>query len=166
MRRAESAALRPRQIDLANLRLVAFTRKGGGDDVLDIDQLLGVYEDAVEDGLLPDVLCGGRERFVEPLERLCRAGEPVLLHTWRRTPEGHPDPHQIYRRFTRWGVPFTPHQTRHSFVTNLLRAGVPIHLVSRLANHADITTTMRYAKLGGQDLRDFRQRRRRDRWET
>jgi hypothetical protein len=56
-------------------------------------------------------------------------------------------------------------------VTNLLRAGVPIHLVSVLANHSGIGVTMRYAKLGGQDLRDFRRTRglranRYNRWET
>jgi site-specific recombinase XerD len=49
----------------------------------------------------------------------------------------------------------TPHQLRHSMVTNALRAGVPLALVSRLANHSSVSTTMRYAKLSGRDLEDW-----------
>src|SRR5699024_3169947 len=46
----------------------------------------------------------------------------------------------------RVGAPdaFTPHGLRHSFVTNLLRAGMPIEMVSELANHPDLSVTMRY----------------------
>ncbi len=37
------------------------------------------------------------------------------------------------------------HDVRHSFVSNLLAADVPIHVVQRLAGHTDIRTTQRYA---------------------
>lgn len=166
LRREEIASLRARQVDLENLRLVAFTRKGGGDDVVDVDSLLGVIEDGVADGAVPNLMPGGRETFLDPLTRLATRGTDMVL-PWRRTPDGAVDLYHIYRRFKRWGIDFTPHQLRHSFVTNLLRVGVPIALASTLANHADVKTTMRYAKLGGQDLRDFRQaRQRRSRWES
>jgi site-specific recombinase XerD len=51
--------------------------------------------------------------------------------------------------------PYTPHQLRHSFVTNLLRSGVPIHLVSRMANHSSTAITMRYVKAGASELREW-----------
>jgi site-specific recombinase XerD len=166
LRRVEMACLRSRQVDLDGLRLVAFARKGGGDDVLDIDSLLGVIEDGIADGSVPDLLPGGRATFLDPLTRLVRNGGDMVL-PWRRTPDGDVDLYHVYRRFKKWGADFTPHQLRHAFVTNLLRVGVPLHLASTLANHSDVATTMRYAKLGGQDLRDFRQaRQRRSRWES
>ncbi len=50
---------------------------------------------------------------------------------------------------------YTPHQLRHSFVTNLLRAGVPLHLVSRMANHSSPTVTNIYVKAGASELREW-----------
>lgn len=160
-RRAEMAGLRRPQVDLARRRFVGFTRKGGGDDVLDFGELLGVYEDC-----LPHLVPGGVASFMDPLRRVTKAApEGEALLRWRPCPDGGPDPHQVYRRFKRWGCDFTPHQLRHSFVTNLLRAEVPVQLVSNLANHSSLNVTMRYAKLGGQDLRAFRKRQR-TRWES
>ena len=37
------------------------------------------------------------------------------------------------------------HDLRHSFVSNQLDAGTPIHVVNDLAGHASITTTQLYA---------------------
>lgn len=50
---------------------------------------------------------------------------------------------------------FTPHQLRHTFVTNLIRAGVPLPYVSELANHSDIQTTMRYVKGGSAHIAEW-----------
>jgi site-specific recombinase XerD len=50
-------------------------------------------------------------------------------------------------------VPFTLHSLRHSFVTQLLRSGVPIHTVASLAGHAHITTTENYSSVWDDDKR-------------
>ncbi len=169
LRRAEIANLLGTQVDVHRQRLVHFKRKGGGDDVLDYGELIGLAADA-HPTLLPDpnVVLDAIAKLAAP------AGDGLLLN-WGGSgarkvqmhyrPDEQNDPQAVYKRFQRWqgvaelapSVRFTPHQLRHSFVTNLLRAGAPIHLVSVLANHSDISITMRYAKLGGQDLRDFRQ---------
>jgi integrase len=46
------------------------------------------------------------------------------------------------------------HALRHSFCSNLARAGGPIPTVSKLMRHHDITTTMRYVHVLDRDLRD------------
>jgi len=51
------------------------------------------------------------------------------------------------------GVPFTLHSLRHSFITQLLRSGVPIHTVSDLAGHTQITTTAGYLRVWNDDRR-------------
>jgi len=170
LRRAEIANLRVDQVDVRRQRLNGFTRKGGGDDVLDYGELVGVVCDA-----LPHLVQGGPSTFLHPLERTVRGASSALVLAWTMTaprtrakyprPETMNDPQLIYKRMARWqreaGLvqQFTPHQLRHSFVTNLLRAGMPIHLVSRLANHSSISVTMRYAKVGGQDIRAWRTQR-------
>ena len=50
-------------------------------------------------------------------------------------------------------VPFTLHSLRHSFVTQLLRSGVPIHTVAALAGHTHITTTENYSSVWDDDKR-------------
>lgn len=49
------------------------------------------------------------------------------------------------------GVNFTPHSLRHSFITMLLRSGVPINAVQDLAGHASINTTAGYLRLWDED---------------
>jgi integrase/recombinase XerC len=47
----------------------------------------------------------------------------------------------------------TPHSFRHYFVTTVLRAtGGDIEIAKKLARHADISTTMRYAHLSDEEL--------------
>jgi integrase/recombinase XerD len=169
LRRHEIAELSAAHVDVPAQRLAGFKRKGGGDDVLDYGELVGVVHDA-----LPALLPGGPETFLRAVKRLARDANGGLILRWNMTaprtrvkherPPDVNDPQLIYKRMRRWlreaGVEdnLTPHQLRHSFVTNLLRCGVPIHLVSVLANHSSIAVTMRYAKVGGQDLRAFRRR--------
>lgn len=50
------------------------------------------------------------------------------------------------------GVRFTAHTLRHSFVTHLLKSGVGIHVVAKLAGHRQISTTMGYAAIFEDDL--------------
>lgn len=49
------------------------------------------------------------------------------------------------------GITFTPHILRHSFVTNMLRCGVPIQVAKELAGHADIEMTMWYTRVFDED---------------
>lgn len=46
----------------------------------------------------------------------------------------------------------TPHALRHTFCTNLLRAGTDLVTVAKLAGHADISTTSIYTQPTGKDM--------------
>ncbi len=46
----------------------------------------------------------------------------------------------------------TPHALRHTFCSNLLRGGVDIVTVAKLAGHADISTTSIYTQPTGKDM--------------
>jgi len=50
-------------------------------------------------------------------------------------------------------IPFTLHSLRHSFVSHLLQAGAPLHVVSALAGHSQLTTTARYLGVWADDQR-------------
>lgn len=56
------------------------------------------------------------------------------------------------------GVPFFAHALRHSYITMLLRAHTPIHVVQALAGHADIATTALYSAVWDEDKRAAVQR--------
>ncbi len=53
------------------------------------------------------------------------------------------------------GVPgrHHPHKWRHTYATELVRAGVDIHVVQRLLGHASIRSTVGYTHLVVDDLR-------------
>lgn len=137
LRRAEVAALLPTHVQLGPLVIHGFTRKGGGDDVLHLGDVLEVFHQR-----LPHLRA-------DLFEASLRSG----------VPRAHPDMplirgqlNNIYRSM---GVEFSPHCGRHSFVTNLLRAGLPLHIVTRLANHASPSTTMRYCRVAGTDVAEW-----------
>lgn len=44
------------------------------------------------------------------------------------------------------------HDLRHFFVTELVRLGAPVPAIQRMAGHADLATTERYAHMVGSDL--------------
>lgn len=52
------------------------------------------------------------------------------------------------------GVPFSAHVLRHSFVTHLLGAGVPLHVARDLAGHSHIETTLGYTKVFSKERHD------------
>jgi integrase len=39
---------------------------------------------------------------------------------------------------------YTMHQLRKTFITKLLEQGIPIHIVKSLADHSNVSTTMKY----------------------
>lgn len=52
------------------------------------------------------------------------------------------------------GITFTPHMLRHTRATELIRAGVPIEIVSKMLTHRSVTTTSEiYVHLGVEDVR-------------
>lgn len=46
------------------------------------------------------------------------------------------------------------HCLRHTFITNMIKSGVPINFVKELAGHSDIKTTMGYIHIEMDDLRE------------
>ncbi len=73
-------------------------------------------------------------------------GEP-LFRVSKRTLQGHAQ--NIARRS---GIPFTAHQTRHTFATALLAKGIRLDVIQRVMGHADISTTRRYAETSTRDI--------------
>jgi site-specific recombinase XerD len=47
----------------------------------------------------------------------------------------------------------TPHRLRHTFATEMLRAGASLPVVMRLLGHRSIAMTLRYAEVSGVDVR-------------
>ena len=47
-----------------------------------------------------------------------------------------------------------PHKWRHTYATELVRAGIDIHVVQRLLGHASIASTVGYTHLSLEDLHD------------
>lgn len=156
LRRNEVMSLKWQHVDLKRQRLVDFPRKGGGTDVMHYGECVAVIAER-----MPLLLPGGADAFHSQLEV-----------AWERAHERASDgmmpslggKNWFYRAVYKWQADaghansFSPHALRHGFVTNLLRADVPVHLVSRMANHGSIETTMRYVKAGGAELRDWRLR--------
>lgn len=148
LRREEIIRLQCHQITPTIIR--SFVRKGAKEHTIPWAEMISVYETH-----LPEY--GSSEPFVQALNHF-RMGEGQLL------PWASDDPNSLNKRLyqihRRSGAPepewWTPHQLRHSCVTNLLTAGVPLHLVASLMNHTNPAVTMRYAQAGGHQLRDWR----------
>lgn len=50
------------------------------------------------------------------------------------------------------GPDVTPHVLRHTAITRMVRAGVPLPVVQEIVGHADIHTTMQYTHVDSDDL--------------
>jgi integrase len=109
---------------------------------------------------------GGKDRmaFIAPdLARILRSyvavrdrAHLVSVAFFVSPVKGHPFSDGVLRDIVRKvsgasGVPFSPHVLRHSFVTHLLRSGVPIHIVRDLAGHANFETTLGYTAVFDED---------------
>lgn len=158
LRRFELTALTCSQVDLGARRLVNFARKGGGEHSLHVGTMIDVHVKRLPDldvGHLWDAVVEvvgdrpGREPLLRGVDlvphRVASMRElvPQDLNHWLNDLCGSQREH------------VTPHQLRHSCATNLIRAGVPIPIVSNLLNHANIHTTMRYVKASGDELGEW-----------
>jgi len=73
-----------------------------------------------------------------------KTGQPISESTFKRIVE---------RVRHASGIRFSVHSLRHSFVTMLLKSGVPIHVARELAGHSNITTTAMYLRVFDEDKR-------------
>lgn len=171
LRRREIVSVAPQQVDGKRGLLLFLERKGGNEDAVEYAQMARVVADGLP-SLLPDP-----ERWIDIIGTSAeqREGErclitmdaPATATTLARasfTDPRLPDPAVVNKRLKQVlrsvGLPadaFTPHALRHSCVTNMLRCGVPIEVVSDIVGHADIDTTRRYVKSSGR-LADWRTR--------
>lgn len=125
-------------------RVSGFVRKGGGDHTIDWRSMVDAARtlNQTHDSRWTDL-------FVDELPEVAdHVGSHQLLSPW-----GNPTPQMVYRRVKPLG--FTPHQLRHSCATNLVTAGVPVHIVKETLNHNDIQTTMGYVKVRASALADW-----------
>ena len=82
----------------------------------------------------------------------------VFVNLWA-APLGRPLRYQtvaklVGRLRTTTGIAFTPHLLRHTRATELIRAGVPIEIVSKMLTHASVATTSdTYVHLTVDDVR-------------
>jgi len=82
----------------------------------------------------------------------------VFVNLWS-SPVGHPLRYDavaklVARLRTSTGIEFSPHMLRHSRATELIRAGVPIEVVSKMLTHRSVTTTSdTYVHLSVDDVR-------------
>jgi len=69
----------------------------------------------------------------------------------RMTPAGLRSLFRYHRQTT--GVALAnPHRFRHTFASDMIRAGVSLPALMRLMGHADIQTTLHYAQITPQDV--------------
>jgi integrase/recombinase XerD len=82
----------------------------------------------------------------------------VFVNLWSG-PVGHPLRYDAVAKLVgrlrdRTGIAFTPHMFRHTRATQLIRAGVPIEVVSKMLTHHSVTTTSNtYLHLTVEDVR-------------
>lgn len=172
-RREEMCVLHKDHFSVDSGRIVGFKRKGDtNEETSGVTPYLSCVRLFAEKA---PHLIGMPEDFLEPLERLLAASGGFLLPWGERAalrhrtrpkdvcpPAGQTTPDQVSkalrRVLTRLEMPedaFTPHALRHSFVTRLLEMGVPLEVVSRLANHSSVQITMRYFRMTNDPLARF-----------
>jgi len=105
---------------------------------------------------------GGRGRAIPLHETLRREYELVVRRPPHEAVAGRRDgvcmrPKSVAHIFERWlpqrGVFVSAHQLRHTFATELLRAGVDLRKIQKLLGHQSLETTQRYLRIFPDDLR-------------
>lgn len=173
LRRRELVSLRPESIDWRRGLLLGLKRKGGNEDAVEYESMARLIADGLP-RLLPDP-----DGWLEIVKHTAesRMGEKVFVtfdepmsardafHNSFNPEDGVPLPRKVSKNLNRLlrntTIPrsewFTPHALRHTTVTNLLRLGVPIEVVSDAVGHSNIDTTRRYVKSAGR-LDEWRKR--------
>jgi integrase/recombinase XerD len=146
LRRAEIMGLHTRNIQ--GRKIVDFVRKGGGEHTVPLADMTDILVDRLGGTV------GDPQLLWDVLGDSVRRGGWVVKYVVR-------DPQELNRRINKWsiksGLPrFTPHQLRHSAASNLVRAGVPLHLTASLLNHSNIQITMGYVSSGGEQLAEWK----------
>lgn len=134
LRLSELVRLDVSQVDLVSATLVGVLRKGGRVQNIPIE---------------PSAFGLVRE-WLEERATLARPSDPALFVSPRGGRVSGRSIERLFERIRRHvGTPkrATPHTARHSFITLDLAFGADITVVSRLAGHASIATTMRYRHL-------------------
>jgi site-specific recombinase XerD len=150
LRREEIVSLEGRNI--RGDMIVDFKRKGGGEDSLPWRSMCEIV-----DQRFPH-LVEGWELFAEALGAASRTrGRLVVFESAGEHRQADEVNKLLVRITKRRGLPHVhPHMLRHTAATNLLRCGVPVHLVSGLLNHSSLDITMRYVKAGLDELNEWR----------
>lgn len=144
LRRHEMIAIGPHHFNLTTRRVSDFPRKGGKTN----EVVYGGNLDIIA-RKLPH-LAVRLDEFEADLRTMVRsrALEDRLLALTEHVSADNPSDSSINRRITalssRCRVHVTPHQMRHSFGTNLLRAGVPAIVVADQMAHSNLETTRGY----------------------
>ncbi len=168
----EMCELRPEQVDTDTGLLVNFSRKGGGTDTMPYRDLCELWADRMpqlRSDLFTDLLDVYVAKRADSVWLLpFGEGHTIAAYRASRLSRSTTQPEQttvdqVGHLFTRLhrvvgGPKVTAHALRHSFCTNLLRAGVPIDLVTELANHSSPTLTWRYVRQGGGRLGEWMRR--------
>ncbi len=117
---------------------------------------------AYSDGIIKDTTKGKKDRVIpigpelrEVLDGLPR-GDCFSVLSDGDTPM---TPDKLKYRYTAFlkavGVEYkSPHKCRHSFITYLIKSGVPIPVVQALVDHKDMSTTEAYMHVNIDDLKD------------
>lgn len=127
LRLSECCALRWEHVDLHNHTLLVSHGKGGKDRLLPLHDRLGAALATVEMS----------DRY-GPVLKHSLEGTHISPKTLRQT---------FWRRLADHGIQITAHQLRHTFATQLLRAGADLMTIMELMGHADLGTTQIYLRL-------------------
>ena len=144
LRRHEMIAIGPHHFNLDTRRVKDFPRKGGRTNEVVYGGNLDIFTRK-----LPR-LAVRLDEFEADLGTLVRsrATEGRLLALTEHVAIDNPSDSSINRRLTalssRTRLHVTPHMMRHSFGTNLVRAGVPAIVIADQMAHANLETTRGY----------------------
>jgi integrase/recombinase XerD len=146
LRRGELLSLRFANVDLeqGTLRIVGGKGRGGGKD---------------RTGFIPPDLRKLLDRYVRERHRAGIVAPEFLCSLYSKQALPETALRRIVSKVRRAsGVTFTLHVLRHSFITQLLRSGIPIHTVGAMAGHTQLSTTAGYLRVWDDDMRDAARR--------
>ena len=110
--------------------------------------------------VLPVALTGILTGFLAEVRPHLPASRYVFAHPGAVAPQAPYTLRSLYDEVVRAGndagvaTSHRPHKWRHTYATELLRAGLDLHTVQRLLGHRNVTATVRYTHLDDDDLRN------------